>query len=118
MVSGLTDEAIALSKRAPRLSAKVPRDIQAVGNHHLMKPKLTFEQHVDMGRALESVRNELQRRHVQLANAYPRSGPEGGPAKKLEAAFKAVNEARSELDSALFREHPDEAETTVYYPKR
>ncbi|PJM80617.1 hypothetical protein CH313_26855 [Streptomyces sp. TSRI0384-2] len=38
------------------------------------------------------------------------------PSKKLEAAVKAIDQARSELDEALFREHPGEAQPSVYYP--
>ncbi|QGZ47467.1 MULTISPECIES: hypothetical protein [Streptomyces] len=81
-----------------------------------MKPRLTFEEHVEMGRALASVRDELLRRNVQLANAYPQSGPPAVPAKKLDQAMRAVEAARTELENALYREHPDTAETTVYYP--
>jgi hypothetical protein len=82
-----------------------------------MKPKLTFDEHVEMGLALASMRDELLHRHVQLANAYPRSGPPAVPAKKLNAAVNAIDEARSALENALFQEHPGPAETTVYYPQ-
>lgn len=82
-----------------------------------MKPKLTFEEHAEMGLALASIRNELLHRHVQLANAYPRSGQPAVPARKLDAAIGAIDEARSELEDALFREYPETAQTTVYYPQ-
>ncbi|GGQ33196.1 hypothetical protein [Streptomyces roseolilacinus] len=77
---------------------------------------MTFEQHVEMGQALAAMRDELLSRHVDLANAYPLSGREALPAKKLEAAYRAIDEARSELENALFREHPEVAQTSVYYP--
>ncbi|MER6844819.1 hypothetical protein [Streptomyces platensis] len=48
-----------------------------------MKPRLTFEEHVEMGRALASMRDELLHRDTKLANAYPRSGASAVPAKKL-----------------------------------
>ncbi|MEV7808958.1 hypothetical protein AB0O28_39005 [Microbispora sp. NPDC088329] len=80
------------------------------------KPRLTFEEHVEMGRALASMRDELLHRHVQLANAYPRSGPPAVPAKKLEEAVGAIEAARTELENALYREHPEMAQTSVYYP--
>ncbi|MFI1161402.1 hypothetical protein [Streptomyces sioyaensis] len=81
-----------------------------------MKPRLTFEEHVEMGRALASMRNELLHRDIQLENAYPRSGPESVPAKKLDAAVRAIDDARAELENALYREHPGVAQTSVYYP--
>ncbi|MEU2755951.1 hypothetical protein ACH4GG_27365 [Streptomyces albidoflavus] len=81
-----------------------------------MKPKLTFEEHLEMGRALKVARNDLLNRQVTLANAYPRSGQPGVPSKKLEAAVRAIDEARSALDNAVFNEHPGQADTKVYYP--
>lgn len=81
-----------------------------------IKPRLTREQHADMGRTLAAIRGEFTHRAVQLESAYPRTGPEALPARKLAAAARALDSARSALDSALFREHPDTAETTVYYP--
>ncbi|MGY5127310.1 hypothetical protein [Streptomyces nigrescens] len=81
-----------------------------------MKPRLTFEEHVEMGRALASMRDELLHRDTQLANAYPRSGPEAVPAKKLDEAVRAIDEARAELENALYREHRGVAKTSVYYP--
>lgn len=81
-----------------------------------MKPKLTFEEHTEMGQALASMRDELLRRRVHLANAYPESGQSGVPAKKLDVAVRAIDEARDELENALYREHPEMAQTTVYYP--
>ncbi|MGW8364548.1 hypothetical protein ACWGK1_28790 [Streptomyces wedmorensis] len=81
-----------------------------------MKPRLTFEEHLEMGRSLSSMRDELQRRAIQLANAYPRYGQEGIPAKKLDAAFEALETARTELDHLMFQEHPEQGTTKVYYP--
>ena len=80
-----------------------------------MKPRLTFEEHVEMGRALKSVRDELLHRNVQLSNAYPRSGPEAAPAKLLDQALNAVEQARVELERALNGEHPERAQPAVYY---
>jgi hypothetical protein len=82
----------------------------------MVKSRLTLEQHQDLGRKLAKHRDELQAHTVFLAGAYPRSGPEAVAARKLRAAYKAIDEARSALDSSLFREHPDEASPDVYYP--
>ncbi|HBF84961.1 MAG TPA: hypothetical protein DD420_35045 [Streptomyces sp.] len=82
------------------------------------KPKLTADEHADLGKRLAAVRNELQVLEVQLGNAYPRSGPQAAPARNLEKARKAIDKARCDLENALFHEHPEQAQTTVYYPPR
>ncbi|MCX4699527.1 hypothetical protein [Streptomyces sp. NBC_01373] len=80
------------------------------------KPRLSPQYHADMGRALAAIRDELARRTTQLRNAYPQTGREAIPARKLAAAVTAIGTARNDLDNALFREHPAEATTTAYYP--
>ncbi|MFJ5306121.1 hypothetical protein [Streptomyces sp. NPDC088350] len=82
----------------------------------MTKPRLTFEEHEHLGLTLAAIHTELVRRVTQLANAYPRSGVEGESYRHLRAAEEALNRARASLDNALFREHPDVGETTVYYP--
>lgn len=82
----------------------------------MAKPRLTREEHDDMGRTLAGIQDELAHRVTQIANAYPRTGPGSEPYRKLTAARDALNAARNALDNALFAEHPDTAETTVYYP--
>jgi hypothetical protein len=81
----------------------------------MTKPRLTFDEHVEMGRALYRIREELMARCVQLGNAYPRSGPESVSLRKLNAVLDALDDARSALENALFRDHPRDAETSVYY---
>ncbi|MER7793565.1 hypothetical protein [Streptomyces sp. NPDC097640] len=82
----------------------------------MAKPRLTHEQHNDIGRTLAGIADELTRRIGELGSAYPKSGPASEPTRKLTAARDAVNAARMALDKALFAEHPDTAESTVYYP--
>lgn len=81
-----------------------------------MKPKLTFEEHVEMGLALAWMRDDLLHRSVQLRNAYPKSGPPAVPGKELDIAVRAIDAARAELENALYRDHPETAQTSVYYP--
>ncbi|MFF2374852.1 hypothetical protein ACFVUW_10765 [Streptomyces xiamenensis] len=88
-----------------------------IGDDQPMKPRLTFEEHIEMGRFLASIRDELTRRNTQLANAYPRSGREGAPARRLDTAIGAIDRARCELEEALYGEHPAQARVTVYYPQ-
>ncbi|MFB7294171.1 hypothetical protein [Actinacidiphila glaucinigra] len=80
------------------------------------KPRLTLEEHTEMGRILADVRDELAHRAVQLDYAYPGSGLEGVPHKKVGAALRALDEARRALDLLLSCEHPDNASAAVYYP--
>jgi hypothetical protein len=83
----------------------------------MTKPRLTLEEHQQLGLRLAAIRDELLHLHVQLENAYPRSGLEAVPAQKLNVAYTAVDQARCELDHALFREHPRDGETAFYYPQ-
>ncbi|MGW3984300.1 hypothetical protein [Streptomyces mirabilis] len=82
----------------------------------MTKPRLTRDEHDDLGRTLAGIRDELNRRTLQLANAYPRTGPEATPYKRLANIVDELDAVRAALDHALFREHPDTGETTVYYP--
>ena len=82
----------------------------------MTKPKLTADEHAHLGRRLAGIRDELTTLYVQLANAYPQTGPEAAPARKLEKAQKAIDDARGDLENALYREHPGQAATSVYYP--
>lgn len=81
------------------------------------KSRPTLDEHTELGSVLAGLRDELQRCATQLRNAYPQSGPEAQPARKLTDAFKAVDEARSLLENALYREYPQEATTHIYYPQ-
>ncbi|MFF3128525.1 hypothetical protein ACFVRD_41080 [Streptomyces sp. NPDC057908] len=80
------------------------------------KSKLTADEHADLGRRLAVMRDELSHIHVQLSGAYAQTGPASLPAKKIVAARKALDEARSGLENALYQEYPESAATTVYYP--
>lgn len=80
------------------------------------KAPMTYEQHVELGRLLAGIRDELVGRSVQLANAYTKTGPKAAPANKLRAATKAIDEARSLLEAKLYAEFPELAATTAYYP--
>ena len=79
----------------------------------MTKPGLTFDRHVEIGRCLYRIREELVRVSVELEDAYP-----------LSARFpQAVNRARVALDRArdagdvqLREESPDETHVGVYYP--
>jgi hypothetical protein len=82
----------------------------------MTKPRLTQEDHAQIGKQLARMQSELVHLHAKLANAYPLQGPEGAPARKIKAVEDALSKARYELENALFRDHP-EADTSVYFPK-
>lgn len=77
------------------------------------KPHLTAQEHAELGATLAAVRDELQARFVQVANAYPHAAPQ---VRHLDKALKALESARSALDSALAIEHSDAFDTRTYYP--
>lgn len=84
----------------------------------MTKPRLTLEEHEELGRTLAAIHDELVHRVTQLGRAYPRSGVEGEPYRRLCAAEKALNQARAELDHALFRDHPRSGDPSIYYPQQ
>jgi len=79
----------------------------------MRKPGLTVAEHKMWGPKLAGWRNETQFLMVKLLNSYPHHSRVGRLARRAE---KAVADLRSELDSAMAREHPVEFEVTVYYP--
>jgi hypothetical protein len=82
-----------------------------------MNPRLTLEEHQDLGLSLACVRDELQKRTIQLANAYPHAGPEAVPEELLKEALKTLESVRYELDKMMFHEYPDDGTPNVYYPE-
>ncbi|WP_331728793.1 hypothetical protein OG693_39430 (plasmid) [Streptomyces sp. NBC_01259] len=80
----------------------------------MTKPRLTFEEHDEFGGRLAAVREELRILSLHLSNAYPRSGPESVPAKKIEEARRTLGEALDSLETCLYDEHPRQASTDVY----
>ncbi|MER6738232.1 hypothetical protein [Streptomyces puniciscabiei] len=82
----------------------------------MTKPRLTKEEHVEIGRQLAIMQSQLAHLHTKLANAYPLQGKEATPMRKVGAVEKALEAARYALENALFDDHP-EADTSVYFPK-
>lgn len=82
-----------------------------------MKPGLTLEEHQNLGAALGWIRAELQKRIIQLANAYPQPGPEAVPEELIKEALKTLDSARYELTKTMAAEHPDNSTPGAYYPE-
>jgi len=77
------------------------------------KTPLTPGEHAELGATLAAIRDELLRRSVRVANAYPANAPQ---VRHLNKALDALESTRSALDSALPREHPGAFDTHTYYP--
>ncbi|MFJ2279259.1 hypothetical protein ACIOEZ_34485 [Streptomyces sp. NPDC087866] len=80
----------------------------------MTKPRLTFEEHDQLGGQLAAIRRELRLISLKLSNAYPRSGRESEPAKKVEEARQVLTVALHRLEDRLYEEHPHLANTDVY----
>jgi hypothetical protein len=80
----------------------------------MTKPRLSFEEHDQLGQRIADIRHELLGLSLQLSRAYPRSGPESIPGKKLSAARDLLGEALDSLENCLYAEHPRVASTEVY----
>jgi hypothetical protein len=78
------------------------------------KPRLTFEEHDQLGAHLAAIRHELHTLSIQLTNAYPKTGRESVPAEKLIEARQVLGEALHSLEDRLYEEHPRQASTDVY----
>ncbi|MBD3550849.1 hypothetical protein [Streptomyces sp. SP18CM02] len=80
----------------------------------MTKPRLTYAQHDQLGARLAAIRRELLSLEVQLANAYPKVGPEAVPARRMAQARELLGEALGSLEDRLYDEHPRYASTDVY----
>lgn len=80
-----------------------------------MKPGITFERHIEIGRRLAAIRDELLTLSVEVANAYPRSGERAKFGRRLDTALNAVDSVRCVADSVVYGEHPEKACACVYY---
>jgi hypothetical protein len=75
----------------------------------MANPRFTFDQHVDARRMTAACCSELHKRTVQVSRAYPLTGDEGKPHRRLETAIRAVEGAQWELDRGFHNEYPVEA---------
>ena len=76
------------------------------------KPGLTYEEHIDYGKRLKSIRKELMNLTTPLlSKKYPKNSK---TATRARNAMKYLDQLRHELDSNLGEEHPDEPDNRVY----
>jgi hypothetical protein len=77
---------------------------------------LTLDEHRQLGLTLAVMRDELVSIDVWLSNEHlPKSHP---AVRRLEAAVKRIDAARSDLEEFMYDHHDDErgVNTWVYYP--
>jgi hypothetical protein len=83
-----------------------------------MKNSMTFEQHVRLGNELKEVREVLMSAQILVANSGHRDARSTKTAKFLERSLDQLDKARSEAEEIMFRDHPAEATTGIYYGSR
>lgn len=80
----------------------------------MTKPRLTFEEHDQLGAHIAHMRHELLSLEIQLGRAYPKTGREAVPAQRLADARQVLALALDSLEDRLYDEHPRHASTDVY----
>ena len=79
------------------------------------KRGFTMEEHWTMGNLLYHTRAALQAQFLAISKAYPFNSR---VVRQLERALKGVEAVQSEMDSAMYREHPEEADPQIYYAEQ
>jgi len=77
------------------------------------RQKLSYEQHIAIGKELSEMRNKLITRQVQICKAY---GSSKKPTKLADKACDMLDRLRCGMDDQLCRDYPDKFDTHVYYP--
>jgi hypothetical protein len=68
------------------------------------KKIMTLDEHWELGRKLQDIRNALVTEGVELDGIY---GKSEGLGTTLERAVKLIDNVRSKLDDLLFKEYPE-----------
>jgi hypothetical protein len=78
-----------------------------------MKKKSGFslETHLEMGKKLHQMRKELVSVLMAMSESYPLE-----KVKHIGRILDELSQLRSDLDSSLFREFPQNAKVQIYYP--
>lgn len=79
------------------------------------KSGLTFDRHREIATELRDIYHRLQSLSIEFGNAYSKNGDNSMPSKKLMRAVRAIGEARCLAEEIMFKEHPDQATTHIYY---
>jgi hypothetical protein len=77
------------------------------------KNGLTMEQHREIGSTLHAMRDYCEHLSAIMGRAYPSRSP---VLRSLSYVRMYLSKLRSELEDAMFKEHPNEGDLHVYYP--
>ena len=78
-----------------------------------MVKKLTMAEHQELGRQISEVRAILIKAACALPNTYGKTSRVGRLARR---AFETLQNLQCELDDQVFRDHPKDGATHIYYP--
>jgi hypothetical protein len=78
-----------------------------------MVKKLTMAEHQELGRQISEVRAILIKAACALPNTYGKTSRVGRLARR---AFETLQNLQCELDDRVFRDHPKDGATHIYYP--
>ena len=73
---------------------------------------MTLTKHTELGQRLYRLRAESMAIARELGEVYPVSSK---PSRLAEKLWAPVDTLRCEMDNRVFREHPAEAESQIYY---
>jgi hypothetical protein len=103
--------------RYRELPARVGADVRDAWRSVLKKkPTISFERHVQIGKLLHDMRNDLLKLHLEVWNSHS-SKHRKNATTALFRAHEKIDAARSELEDLMFADHRDQADIHVYYPR-
>lgn len=76
------------------------------------KVGLEFDRHQEIATDIKHILNKLHKLSIELSRCYPLTQNPNRHALKAE---RYLDELRSELEDRMFKEHPAQANTHVYY---
>jgi len=79
----------------------------------MKRQRLTYREHITLGKELYKMRNCMVKRAVQISNAY---GVSKKPGKLADRAYTVIDNLRCEMDDQLYRDYPGIANPYIYYP--
>ena len=71
-----------------------------------MKNGMTLKQHADQARSIRQMAQDMRDMQREVLPAYPKKSRMNS---RIKTAERALSRLRSELEEALYRDHPDTA---------
>jgi len=82
-----------------------------------MKNGLTFQRHLEIANRLKIIRDELNDLWMELSHAYPKNCQCVRQLARMMRLGQIFDQLRSDLDSHLAKEHPEQFDPEIYYGK-